>query len=301
MTWRKTATLDKQRRNQICRIDKDCEEANTAQCENIQQTTRFYSNLYKSTTNVASIARTNNDPSPEELSISEEEIKAAIKSLKNGKSPGPDTIANEMLKNAANTLSLPLSSLFTKCMEQRKIPESWNTALIILIYKKGDPMNLKNYRPISLLSNLYKLFTKILTNRITEQLEKHQGKDQAGFRPGRSTVGHIYTLNQIIEKCNEYNTPLYMTFIDFEKAFDSVETTAILNALKEQGEDDAYINMLEHIYSYGVSRIQLHPEGQPFHLERGVCQNCLLVVCSRSSASLIGKKRSTVCALVKHI
>ena len=63
-----------------------------------------------------------------------------------------------------------------------------------------------------------------------------------------------------------------MAFIDFEKTFNSVETTAVLNALKEQGVDDAYINMLEHIYSHGVSRIQLHTEGQPFHLERGVRQ-----------------------------
>jgi len=101
---------------------------------------------------------------------------------------------------------------------------------IILIHRKSDPSGLKNYRPISLLSHIYKLFTKILTEGIDQQINGHQDKDQAGFRSGRSTIDHIHTLNQLKKKAREYNLPITMTFVNYEKAFDSVETNAICNA-----------------------------------------------------------------------
>ena len=103
--------------------------------------------------------------------ITEVEIRNAIKELKNNKSPGIDKISNELLKytlQAAYTLKYPLSVLFNTCLNGRDVPKSWKNALIILVYKKGDPTELKNYRPISLLSHLYKLFTKILTKRINK-------------------------------------------------------------------------------------------------------------------------------------
>jgi len=90
--------------------------------------------------------------------------------------------------------------LFNKCLNDSDIPKSWKNALIILVYKKGGPTELKNYRPISILSHLYKLFTKILTKRINKQLDERQDKDQAGFRTGRSTTDHIHTLNPMLEK-----------------------------------------------------------------------------------------------------
>jgi len=79
-------------------------------------------------------------------------------------------------------------------------PNPVQNALVILIYKTGDVTDLKNYRPISLLSHLYKLFTKILTKQVNYQLDGKQEKDQAGFHSGRSTTDHIHTLNQLLDK-----------------------------------------------------------------------------------------------------
>ncbi|CAG9828027.1 unnamed protein product [Diabrotica balteata] len=157
-------------------------------------------NLRRQITNV------NSEVMPE---ISEVEIENAIKEMKRNKAPG-------------------------------NIPKEWNTANTILIHKKGDNTDLKNYRPISLLSQLYKTFTKIITNRLTTKFDVYQPVEQAGFRKGFSTCDHFHTLKVLIEKVNEYNLPICLAFIDYEKAFDSIELWAIEEALVNSKIDSRY-------------------------------------------------------------
>ena len=102
---------------------------------------------------------------------------------------------------------------------------------MVIIHKKGDKRDLKNYRPISLLSHIYKLFKKIWTKRMECTLDRNQPNEQAGFRKDFGTTDHIHTINLLKENCQEWNTPLCLTFIDYEKAFDSVETDNILKSL----------------------------------------------------------------------
>ena len=114
------------------------------------------------------------------------------------------------------------------------MPEIWNEAIIILLHKKGDQKNISNYRPLRLLNNIYKLFTKIITNRITRTLDENQPREQAGFRRGFSTIDHLHAVNQLIEKCAEYKIPLVVGLVDYNKAFDSVEIPDVIEALQEQ-------------------------------------------------------------------
>ena len=195
-----------------------------------------------------------------------------IKKLKNKKSPGPDGVANELLKSAASLVRKPLAHLMNACLQNETIPSDWRNALVILIFKKGDPTDLKNYRPISLLSHMYKLFTKILTERISTAIDLAQSKDQAGFRSNRSAIDHLQALNQLSEKSVEFQIPISLAFIDFEKAFDSVEIPAVLNALREQNIHPKYIRTLQNIYSCSTSTIRLHVEGDSFPINRGVRQ-----------------------------
>ena len=89
------------------------------------------------------------------------------------------------------------------------------------------------YRPICLLSNMYKLFTKIITTRLEKKLDENQPREQAaGFRSKYSTTDHTHAINQLKEKCREYNIPPCVSFVDYEKAFDSVQTKAILTSLQ---------------------------------------------------------------------
>ena len=110
----------------------------------------------------------------------------------------------------------------------------------MIFFKKGNRKDIKNYRPICLLSNMYKLFTKIITTRLKKKLDENQPREQAGFRSKYSTTDHIHAINQLKEKCREYNI-----IVDYEKAFDSVQTQAILTSLQEQGIEDVYIEILK--------------------------------------------------------
>jgi len=111
-----------------------------------------------------------------------------------------------------------------------------------------------------------------LTKRIEQQNDDHQDKYQAGFRPGGSTIDHIHTLNQLTEKAREYNLPLSMTFVDYEKAIDSVGTNTILKALNDQEVHPQYIKLIQNICASAASIIQLDTEGSTFKLNRGVRQ-----------------------------
>ena len=119
---------------------------------------------------------------------------------------------------------------------------------------------------------MYKMFTKIVCNRITKTLDENQGVVQAGFRKNLSTTDHIHTVSQIIEKSNEYSKPLCVGFIDFEKAFDSIEHRFVFQALEKQGVDIPYINILRKIYKETKAVIRMEGESKPFQVKRGVRQ-----------------------------
>ncbi|KAK6751570.1 hypothetical protein RB195_003152 [Necator americanus] len=115
--------------------------------------------------------------------------------------------------------------------------------------KRGDPHDIGNYRPICLLSVIYKLFTRVILNRIEKVLDEGQPCEQAGFRKGFSTIDYIHTVSKLIEVSREYKMPLCLTFIDLKKAFDSVETEAVVEALDNQGVPTQYIKVLRELYS----------------------------------------------------
>ena len=143
---------------------------------------------------------------------------------------------------------------------------------MVLIHKKGDNKDLKNYRPISLLSNIYKVFTKILTLRLTRVLDENQPIEQAGFRSGYSTIDHIHTVNQLKEKCAEYQKPLCLAYVEYGKAFDSVESKAILTSLEKHGIEKGYIDALAEIQNGASIVVMLHRESNEIPILKGVRQ-----------------------------
>ena len=133
------------------------------------------------------------------------------------------------------------SSIFNNILKTKQIPDSWHETKIVILFKKGDLKDIKNYRPISLLSHSYKIFTRLLQTRIERTLDENQPREQAGFRKGYATTDRLQALNQVIMKSDEYNLPLCIGFIDYEKAFDTVEHFAIFEVLRKTNIDKTSI------------------------------------------------------------
>ena len=118
-------------------------------------------------------------------------------------------------------------TLFNKIFELGYFPKSWSDGFIVPIYKKGDKNEPSNYRGITLLSTLGKLFTRILNNRLNEWAENYNVyiEAQAGFRKNMGTVDNIYILNGLITHVLNQNKKLYCAFVYFTKAFNFVIET----------------------------------------------------------------------------
>lgn len=271
---------------------KNTDDKKISSRKNINKTaTQYYRSLYESTCHTLTNRYNDNEKDESEIPpfiISE--IRGAILEMKTGKTPGDDGITVELLKEGTDELLREIVKLFNHILTTEELPLQWFTSTIILIHKKGNRDDLTNYRPISLMSNMYKLFSKIMTKRLTNILDEQQPPEQAGFRTGFSTTDHLQTINQIIEKAQEFNIKLYIAFVDFTKAFDCVEHPFILQALKNQGVPTKYINILKQLYAHGQAQVRTDQEGEIFRIKRGVRQgdpispklfNSLLEMCFR--------------------
>ncbi|KAK6760971.1 hypothetical protein RB195_022153 [Necator americanus] len=217
-------------------------------------TERFYSNLFRSSTSVSSPIIPTGEALPR---ILPSEVRDAIKSMKPGTAPGPDFISADFLRAGGHPLDVILAAHMTYYLQKEKIPNQWKTSRTVLIHKKGDREDLRNYRPICLLSVLYNVFTKIILTRIFKTLDEAQPQEQAVFRQGLSCLDHIQTVSKVIEVCREYRLLLVLTFVDYEKTFDGVETDAILSALVDQGVHASYVRILANCYDRCTTKIQL--------------------------------------------
>ena len=161
------------------------------------------------------------------------EIVKAIKQLKK-KAAGPDGIPPEIFMAYTNTIATLLEPLIKTTWELR-FPDDWKNSYIIELPKKRNSIDCKNWRGITLLNSINKLVTTILYQPLSDKLEPLLRKEQAGFRPHKSCVDQINTLRIAVEQSLEYRAPLYMIFVDFERAFDSLKHTAIWQTLAEWG------------------------------------------------------------------
>ena len=107
------------------------------------------------------------------------------------------------------------------------MPQDWNIAIFQPILKKGDITDCENYRGIALLEVVYKILSKLITKRMARVMENVVGDYQGGFRQGRSTINQIFMLKTILEQCYEFNIDLHLLFIDFKKAYDSIDRKAM--------------------------------------------------------------------------
>lgn len=165
------------------------------------------------------------------------EIAKLIDNLKTDSSSGWDNITPEILKNTKTLILKPLEYIFNLSIKNGSVPMALKKSCICPIHKGGDPEEVSNYRPISLLSVIAKLLEKIINSRLVSYLEKNQilPDNQYGFRAGRSTEDAVnYLVNHIAESMDKKQKCIGV-FLDLAKAFDTVSIPILLSKLNHIG------------------------------------------------------------------
>ena len=184
------------------------------------------------------------------VAITETEIRESLKHAKCGKAAGPDGIINEVLKVAEPSIVPFLTNYFNVIFSKGIFPDEWAKSIIFPLHKKGDLNNPDNYRGITLISCVSKLYTHILNKRLTDWAEANNiiSDTQAGFRKNYSTLDHIFTVYALVQKQFSLNRKVYVSFVDFRKAFDTVKRHVLWNILLNIGVCGKMLSALQSMY-----------------------------------------------------
>jgi len=208
------------------------------------------------------------------------EIETAIDDLKLNKAAGIDGIGNEILKKSKVVIAPMLCVLFNKILENEIFPQEWCKAIIVPVYKNGDKDDPHNYRGISLLSCISKVFTKILNNRLVTWATNNNilSDVQAGFRKGKSTVDHIFVLQTLVSKyLSKRKGRFYSVYVDFSKAFDTVPHLHLFYSLLNGNLHGRMINLLRNMYSNLKSCVLINGSlSEDFICSIGTRQGCMI-------------------------
>lgn len=223
--------------------------------------------------------QTREEEEEEHGEITVEEYEEAIKSMKRGKAPGEDGVAVELVVEGGEELRERVISLMNKCWREGKVPERWGKAIILPIYKgKGDAGNCNNYRGISLIDHLAKIYERILERRLREKVEPKLGEEQHGYRRGRGTTDLLFTLRMVTEKMLEYGKSFFVAFIDLQKAFDSVPRKKLWRAMERNyGVKGRLKKAIESMYEKCSCNVRTEGENDRwFEVKTGVKQGSVL-------------------------
>lgn len=204
------------------------------------------------------------------------EVSTAIECLKNNRSPGVDGLTAEFFKAYADQLAPFLLAMFIESIGKETLPPTLKQGLISLIPKpQKDHLLIDNWRPICLLNNDYKLFVLIFANRIKAVLDPIIDEVQSGFMKNRHISNNIRLVLDLIDYSYLCSDDGFILFLDFCKAFDTVEHNFIFRSLEKFGFGDFFCKAIRTMYMNGNSSIKLHSGTSPrFQLKRGIRQGC---------------------------
>ena len=205
--------------------------------------------------------------------IEKGEIAKYLRNLKNSNTGGSDGIVGELLKYGGSGMVDFLEQLFLVIWQEEIVPRQWREGLIVNIFKKGDREDPANYRGITLLSVVGKVFCKILKNRLVQCLDKERAlqEGQAGFRSNRSCMDNVYTLNEIVQGRLMEDKKTYELFLDIQKAYDSVWLDGLWYKLWDMGVKGRMWRVIKKMYEFSKSVLLLAGEkSDTFKIEQGV-------------------------------
>ncbi|MFH4984755.1 hypothetical protein AB6A40_011464, partial [Gnathostoma spinigerum] len=204
------------------------------------------------------------------------EIATSISKLKNGKAAGDDDVYPDLIECLPPSALQKLQNLLQQYWEIEKIPDEWRNAIVVPLNKKGSVTDPEDYRGIFLLPVVYKVLERIIADRLRTHRERTVREEQAGFRPGRSTVGQIFAIRRIIEQRNKYRQSTYIAFLDFACAFDSPCHERIYD-LRADGVPSKIIHLIKDMNSNTTVTVRTRAgTSRKFLVDTGVRQGSVL-------------------------
>lgn len=212
------------------------------------------------------------------LNILVSEVTHAIKRSKTQKASGPDNIYVEMLQLLNEGNIILLTRLINKIYNLGTIPQDWLTSIFVPIPKKNNANKCSDFRLISLMSHALKIMLKVIHRRIYKKCEQNISDEQFGFRLGMGTREALFSLSVLLQKCWDQSQDVYLCFVDYEKAFDRIKHTELINILDKQGLDCKDITLIKNLYWEQSASIRLNNDNTTMSVPimRGVRQGCIL-------------------------
>lgn len=190
--------------------------------------------------------------------------------------PGDDRITYKHWKSVDPACSV-LASIFNVCLKYEKIPEDWKTSITSLLYKKGDPHDIANWRPIAIMRTIYKLYTGVLARRFTTWMANHNilAPAQKGFMPHDGVFEHNYTLRRKFDIARTEKGEFLAAWLDFSNAFGSVPHQAIYAGLEKTGAGAKFKRIIQDMYTNTSTRILTGQDvTDNIDINAGVKQGC---------------------------
>ena len=232
-----------------------------------------------------------------------DEVRNALKSFQNNKSPGDDGFTKEFYEGFFDLLGNALLESFNAGFENGTLSVSQRRGIISLIPKAENSFTtLSNWRPITLLNVDYKILAKVIAKRIESVLPKLIHSDQTGFIKGRFVGENVRLLNDLLEFTDVRKTPGILLLIDFEKAFDTVESPFIQNVRGHFNFGQVIRKWVSILYSdVGSAVINGGYKTNCFKVSRGVRQGCPLSSLFVLGVEVLAQKirQSTGCQGIK--
>lgn len=172
-----------------------------------------------------------------------------------------------------------LTMLFNEVIDTKETPNSWKEAVITLIPKEGqDTTSVKNFRPISLLNNDYKIFAKVMAERLKLYLRESIGKDQGGFLPNRQIRDNIRAVLNMIEYYERQpGKQVSFFFVDAEKAFDNLNWEFMFELMRRLDLGKRFTDAIIAVYTQQFSTLVINTDlTDKFRIEKGTRQGCPL-------------------------
>jgi hypothetical protein len=212
------------------------------------------------------------------MSWTAEDVEAALRSVANGKAADQLGVIAEMLKVGQWDVELDLIALFREMVDGGEVPTSWQESVVVPLYKcKGDAADCDNYRAITIMDIVLKVFTKLVYRRLLKEVEAKMHEAQAGFRRGRSITDCIFTMRQMMEGCWEYDRDLYVCFVDLRKAYDCLPRGRVWAVLRRYGVSEWLVRIIAMLYRSTTAMVRIGPaQSEPFEISSGVKQGCPL-------------------------